>query len=190
MKECPERFVLWLLMLAVSVFLLFQGHPASVSTERVAFLPGSGAGPGKIMARFDGNCIKSGIYQFDSDLSAGTVINMTVPFLRENPTDQGTPVKYLNNGDLVSMTCENVQHIEITKDGLPVVEKMILGIPLNPNNLSAEEWEMLPRIGPSLASRIILDRQKNGEFRSIQELVRVSGVGSATLKHVERYFMQ
>jgi competence protein ComEA len=56
--------------------------------------------------------------------------------------------------------------------------------PLDLNRASAAELERLPRIGPSLAARIVADREARGPFRSVAELDRVVGVGPATLAAV------
>src|SRR5438552_10987487 len=47
------------------------------------------------------------------------------------------------------------------------------------NTASPEEIARLPRIGMSLAKRIVTDRQAHGLFRGIQELDRVPGIGPA-----------
>ncbi|MGA7829010.1 MAG: helix-hairpin-helix domain-containing protein [Geobacteraceae bacterium] len=190
MKGHPGRFVLWLLMLAVSLLLFLQGHHTSLSEGTVALLPAGGAGPGDVMVHFEGSCVKSGIYQLDSNLSLGTVINMTVPFFQENSLGKLALKKKVYTGDLVDLECAGLQHIEITRDGMPVMEKMILGIPLDLNKMSVGEWEMLPRIGPTLAKRIVCDRQENGGFRSVRDLERVSGIGAATVMQLKKYFVQ
>lgn len=53
----------------------------------------------------------------------------------------------------------------------------------------AEAWllEALPGIGPSLATAIINYRSLNGPFRSIEELSRVNGIGSATLDKLREF---
>lgn len=52
---------------------------------------------------------------------------------------------------------------------------------LDLNRADAAALERLPGIGPSLAARIVADREKNGPFRSVEELDRVSGIGPATV---------
>lgn len=42
--------------------------------------------------------------------------------------------------------------------------------------------ETLPRVGPATAKRIIAWREKNGPFRSVEDLLAVSGIGPATLE--------
>jgi len=51
----------------------------------------------------------------------------------------------------------------------------------------AEAWllEALPGIGPSRAQAIVDYRQKNGPFRSTNELMKVEGIGAATYERIE-----
>ena len=52
---------------------------------------------------------------------------------------------------------------------------------LNLNTASEAELESLPRVGPAMAARIVAWREKNGPFRSVDELLEVSGIGEKTL---------
>jgi competence ComEA-like helix-hairpin-helix protein len=53
------------------------------------------------------------------------------------------------------------------------------GAALNVNRASAVELERLPGIGPSLARRIVADREARGPFATVQALDRVPGIGPA-----------
>lgn len=53
--------------------------------------------------------------------------------------------------------------------------------PLDLNAASAAQLEALPRVGPALAARIVAFRQKHGPFPVVDSLVRVPGIGPATL---------
>lgn len=48
---------------------------------------------------------------------------------------------------------------------------------VNINTASLEELDALPGVGPSTAQAIIDDRTQNGAFASIEDLLRVSGIG-------------
>lgn len=50
------------------------------------------------------------------------------------------------------------------------------------NNASAAQLDMLPGVGPAIASRIIADRDEHGPFQSIDDLQRVSGIGPKTVE--------
>jgi competence protein ComEA len=55
---------------------------------------------------------------------------------------------------------------------------------LNVNLASAEELEVLPRIGPALAERIVSYRESHGPFLSVEDLDQVSGIGPTTLEEI------
>jgi competence protein ComEA len=49
--------------------------------------------------------------------------------------------------------------------------------PLNINTANAEALQALPGIGPLLAERIVADREAHGPFRTVEDLLRVPGIG-------------
>ena len=51
--------------------------------------------------------------------------------------------------------------------------------PVDLNTATAEELDTLPGIGESLAGRIIAYREANGPFRTIEQIMEVSGIGEA-----------
>jgi competence protein ComEA len=51
---------------------------------------------------------------------------------------------------------------------------------VNINTASAAQLQLLPRVGPALAKRIVDFRTANGPFKTIQELARVKGIGDKT----------
>lgn len=57
------------------------------------------------------------------------------------------------------------------------------------NTASWAEWIQLDDIGPSTASRIVADRKVNGPFRSIDDLMRVPGIGKATLEKMRPFLL-
>lgn len=51
----------------------------------------------------------------------------------------------------------------------------------NVNTAPTAELERLPGIGPALAARIVAYREKHGPFRTVDDLLAVSGIGPKTL---------
>jgi competence ComEA-like helix-hairpin-helix protein len=58
---------------------------------------------------------------------------------------------------------------------------------VNINTATAEQLALLPRIGPSLAGRVIAFREENGEFKSTDDLLLVSGIGEKTFVLLELF---
>ena len=52
---------------------------------------------------------------------------------------------------------------------------------VNINTATAEEFETLKGIGAATAEKIVADREANGPFKSIDDLMRVSGIGEKKL---------
>jgi len=51
---------------------------------------------------------------------------------------------------------------------------------VNINTADTEALMLLPRVGPSVAQRIVEFRDKNGKFKAAEDLMLVSGVGEKT----------
>lgn len=58
---------------------------------------------------------------------------------------------------------------------------------VNLNTATVAQLELLPRVGPSIAARIVDFRQQNGPFESIDELVAVPGIGERSLAGLRPY---
>ncbi|MGQ9684419.1 MAG: helix-hairpin-helix domain-containing protein [Anaerolineae bacterium] len=63
------------------------------------------------------------------------------------------------------------------------------GGPVNLNTAAVGELESLPGIGPALAARIVEDRIANGPYTTVDDLMRVRGIGAATLDKIRPYVM-
>jgi comEA protein len=58
---------------------------------------------------------------------------------------------------------------------------------INVNTASQKEFEQLPRIGPATAKNILEYREKNGSFKSVDELTKVKRIGPKTLELIKPY---
>jgi len=55
------------------------------------------------------------------------------------------------------------------------------------NTAGQAELELLPGIGPKRATAIIASREADGPFRSVDDLIRIRGIGPATVAGLRRY---
>lgn len=58
---------------------------------------------------------------------------------------------------------------------------------VNINTASESQLMLLPRVGPSLAKKIVEYRQANGDFKAPDELVLVPGIGDRTYELMAPY---
>jgi competence protein ComEA len=71
-------------------------------------------------------------------------------------------------------------------DEAPPVE---IAFQVDINTAPLPELALLPRIGETLAKRIIEDREANGPFRDLDDLQRVRGIGPRTLEEMRPYLV-
>lgn len=58
---------------------------------------------------------------------------------------------------------------------------------VNVNSADASQLALLPRVGPSVAQRIIDFRKENGPFKSAEDLMLVQGIGEKTFQLLKPY---
>lgn len=75
------------------------------------------------------------------------------------------------------------EHINIAEHA----EVQTLPYLININTAAVDELDLLDGIGPSTANKIVEYREKNGTFKSKEDLCNVSGIGGATLDKIKDY---
>ena len=58
---------------------------------------------------------------------------------------------------------------------------------INVNKADRETLKLLPGIGPAYSKRIILYRQENGGFKSVEELKKIKGIGEKRLEKLKPF---
>ncbi|MBP7707936.1 MAG: helix-hairpin-helix domain-containing protein [Candidatus Aminicenantes bacterium] len=56
---------------------------------------------------------------------------------------------------------------------------------VNINTAPASDLETLPRIGPKVAQRIVDFRTKNGNFKKVEEIMKVQGIGEKVYEQIK-----
>ncbi len=183
--ERHRRFMLWLIALALILPLLPNGHGSPDKQVPVAFLPYTARG---LTVRLAGMVKAPGVYKFPDRTRVSTVIKMAAISPCFSARENGGDERELHNGDILEVVDGSLQYPGIIIKKMKAPEQMTLGIPLDPNRMERDDWDALPGIGPKLAERIIKDRQINGDFKTIEDLLRVSGIGKGKLGKIKKYF--
>ena len=58
---------------------------------------------------------------------------------------------------------------------------------VNINTANEAELEQLPGIGPSISSKIVEYRNKNGKFKNIEDIKNVTGIGDSKFEKIKEY---
>ena len=58
---------------------------------------------------------------------------------------------------------------------------------INLNSATESELQTLPGIGPSKAMAILEYRETNGSFKTIEDLMEISGIGEKTFEKLKEY---
>ena len=66
----------------------------------------------------------------------------------------------------------------------PTQTRSVAELRVDLNKATKSELMQIPDIGPQLAERIVLDREERGQFRSVDDLNRVHGIGDKTLDKI------
>lgn len=61
------------------------------------------------------------------------------------------------------------------------------GKKVNINSADASQLALLPRVGPSIAQRIVEYRKQNGPFKKPEDLLLVRGIGDKTYELLKPY---
>lgn len=88
-----------------------------------------------------------------------------------------------------------MKHAHRAIAGLLVLAFLLAALPalgadgkkVNINAADASQLAMLPRVGPSVAGRIIDYRKQNGPFKKTEDLMLVQGIGEKTFELIKPY---
>lgn len=184
--ERPVRLAILLLILLLYVPLVWQGRGVSPQREPAAFFHYSS---GLAVIRVVGPGMQDRIHRIHDGATVETVINMTTGSVDRAGWSRGVLARRLESGDILKIVRNGNQHFDFVVKSMTARERVVLGIPLDPDRMDQADWESLPGIGPKLAERIMHYRQLNGDFGSLDGLKRVSGIGDGKILLINKYFL-
>ena len=92
-------------------------------------------------------------------------------------------------GDTAKISAKAVPEAAILTggDGEQPALELLPGEKLNINTATAEELMMLPGIGQTLSQAIVAYREENGVFSSVEDIMKVDGIGEGRFAAIEEY---
>lgn len=172
----------------VATFMLFakSRHPAE--SAGLTALPASGPALGFV--QIEGDVVHPGIYSVTDKKMTTGVIKMFEPRCNEQLLLQTAQLSApIQSGSSLRVICKGPDNRLLIHSGVMKTSQLLtLGVPLDLNQVTESDLDLLPGIGPTLAHRIVEYRQKNGDFRVSSELLQVEGIGEKKYRVLSRYF--
>ena len=182
-----QRLGMVAVALAVTFVLAIKGRQPAKTAGLTALLPSPS--PSQVF-QVSGDVAHPGMYWSSDKKMTNSVILVAKPLcageLAKQPHLLSTP---LQTGKTLHLLCKGPDNrAKIYHDTIKPSQLLTLGLPLDLNQVTAADLDLLPGIGPILASRIIGYRQKNGGFSGVHELLQVEGIGEKKYLLLNKHF--
>jgi len=160
-----------------------EGQEQAISGSIVIHIAGEVNSPGIVEVEY-GSRIADVIEAADGLTAEANIRKINLAYIVED----GQKITIPSNEDIE--TNENFSYIT-KENGDNVVEGNTIesgsDTMININQATQTELEQLPGIGPSTALKIIEHRQSNGDFKTVEDIKNVSGIGDAKFEKIRDY---
>ncbi len=184
--ERYRRLIIIILAASVALPVVLKSRRSPNSRAAAAFRVVSSA---RGFVRISGDVRHPGLYPLSAKEMTGDVISMAIPLQSISVLEPaGIADIPVSNGDALQLHFRGAGRAFVNRGVIPVPERLVMGIPLDLNTISEADLDKVSGIGPALARRIALYRQKNGGRMSVQELILVEGIGEKKFAALRNYF--
>lgn len=175
-----------LLAAAVTLPVLIKSRPRGNEAAPAAFVVN--AGP-VVTVSISGDVRHAGVYRVPVNTMTISAIKLAQPLSRMDSENQSVFItKQVHDGATFRLLRNSDGLNSLQVGSIPSAQRIVLGIPLDINEMSAEDFDRLPGIGPSLAKRIIEYRQSIGGKLCPDDLLSVDGIGEKKFQQIRRFF--
>ena len=145
--------------------------------------------PEPLRVHVAGAVVRPGVYTLEKGSRVTDAVEAAGGFVVEADQNAINLAAFLEDGErldipyVAGFVPEESQGFVVVTEGTPsplAGEELI-----NINTASIEELDKLPGIGETTAIRIIDYRTSNGPFATIEDIVNVSGIGTATYEEIK-----
>lgn len=178
--------ILWIFALVLITRFLYESHCSmNQPGSAVAFSILSTA---QVAIRIKGPGAPEGIYRFPDGTTIGGVIKMTVMDCDEISRSSITLDSRISPGLILEINPRTSSTCQLSVTYMKAVERMTLGIPLDPAQMDEDDWDALPGIGPKIARDIMAYRHNNGAFSSLDDLENITGLSAGKILKIRKFF--
>ena len=180
------RLIILALALAVTLPVLLKKHFGRYEGSKIIFSVHS---PELVMVSIDGDVEHPGIYLSSANSLTDKDISLSGLFQGLNLSGSVYIEKDLIlDGATFTVSRQRDNSFKISTGSIPAPQRMVLGIPLDLQKMTARDFMCLPGIGPVLSARIAQYRQDNGGKLEPSDLINVQGIGEKRYNALKKYF--
>jgi competence protein ComEA len=161
----------------------------------------------EFVVEVSGEVRNPGVYLFEKPPTLGEAIEKAGGLKETARMDIAQTSEILETGTLLTIAKDSPEippsppllkegHAGIKRDEIKIRigrmaanKLLVFSIPLDLNQVSAEDLCLIPGIGMSLAQEIIAYREKRRAFGSVEELKKVKGIGERKWKAIKDFFI-
>jgi len=163
-------------------FALAQGGQSSAAAP-VITIPVAPTIASVIVVDVSGKVIKPGVYKLPTGSRAIDALTLAGGAKAGVDTSDINLAHILADGEQIIVGAPKVA-VPSSKSSKSKAKVSASSGPISINNASAAQLDSLPGIGPVMAARIIAYRQKNGLFKTLEELRKVPGMGASKFAEI------
>lgn len=167
--------------IVVALLLIGRGRqPAKTAGLTAPFVSSASVA----VIQISGDIVHPGVYQVSDTNLTNSVIFVAKPLCAGDLSLRSDLLSApVQTGKTLHLLCKGPDNRAIIQySPMKSSQLLTLGMPLDLNQVTESDLDLLPGIGPTLARRIIDYRQKNGCFRDLNELMQVEGIGVKKFK--------
>ncbi len=171
-------------LLFLAAFFLHFFSPAQCPNELSHLeAPYSAHTPGTVAVELTGESGRNGIYF----IPRGTSLEGFLALAGAEKVDGKVEKKNRTVFTSAATVYLSSQTTEIAVRPLPAEKRLALGIPIDVNRSTREQLMLVPGIGEKTADKILEQREGNGSFRKLDDLMQVKGIKEKRLAKLRRY---
>jgi competence protein ComEA len=169
--------VLVVVVAAVTIAIGIVRTGAESAVDTVPEVVSETVAPASVYVHVSGEVRVPGLYRLDQDARVVDAVAAAGGFSEKASRDGVNLARPVSDGEQLLIPAEGDERTDAGTSAAPEGDGRV-----NLNTADLEALDTLPRVGPSIAQRILDWREENGRFTSVDDLMAVPGIGEKMLE--------
>lgn len=180
-----DRIIIIVFAVICTVPVILNSRPSRPAPASAAFSISSSS---RGYVRVSGDVRHPGVYPITANMLTIDAIKMAEPlYPATGLIIQDEKKIVVSNGTAIKVLRKPGSGSELFFGSMSTAHRIVLGIPLDINAMTVEDFEHIPGIGPVLAKRIVEYRQINGGKLEVKDLILIEGIGEKKYLALKKY---